>query len=405
MELRKGYKQTEVGVIPEDWQLKRVEEIFSFYPTSNYSKAQMSLYGEVGCIHYGLIHAIPNSSYNVKKGIKYYITKEQAKYEIVKDGDVLMVDASEDFEGVNKSVELLGIDEKKFIAGLHTFLLRDTNSLLVNRYRGTILNSLIVKSQLLRLAVGMKVYGVSKPQLKTVLIPVPPLSEQTAIAHALSDMDALISSLEQLIEKKKAIKQGAIQQLLKPKDGWVTKALGDVFQFKQGVQCPIEDQKLQWEKGLRRFIRIVDLTQPGEIPRYIRDPGLAHHVEKDDLFMVRYGNPGLLGYGYQGVIANNLFRLLPKFDLVNNFFYHLLCFHNADIMQLSSSTTMAALNFGSLKSLEINYPVRKNDQNEISKFLNDFDSELNALSIKALKAKEIKQAMMQVLLTGKIRLI
>jgi type I restriction enzyme S subunit len=134
MVVEKGYKETEIGVFPQDWDLITVDKIFTFYSTSNYSKAQMTLAGEVGCIHYGLIHAIPNSTYDVQDGIKYFISQEQAKYEFIKNGDIVMVDASEDMEGVNKSVELFGIENGKYIAGLHTFLLRDTNSILANKF-------------------------------------------------------------------------------------------------------------------------------------------------------------------------------------------------------------------------------------------------------------------------------
>ena len=90
-----------------------------------------------------------------------------------------------------------------------------------------------------------------------------------------------------------------------PED-WDVKNLDDIFKFKQGVQCPIEKQKFHNGHELKRFLRIIDLTQPSELPRYINDHGSDYHISKDDLFMVRYGNPGLLGYGYEGVIANNL---------------------------------------------------------------------------------------------------
>lgn len=210
----KGYKQTEVGVIPEDWEVLSIDSIFDFYSTSNYSKAEMSLEGEVGCIHYGLIHAISDTSYNLQRGIKFFIKPEQAKYEGIKDGDVVMVDASEDMEGVNKSIEVFGVNNKRFIAGLHTYLLRDNKLRLANNFRGAILNSSLIKNQLNRLAVGMKVFGVSKPQLKTVLIPVPPLPEQTAIASALSDMDEDIRTRETKLQKLKLQKQGMMQALL-----------------------------------------------------------------------------------------------------------------------------------------------------------------------------------------------
>jgi type I restriction enzyme S subunit len=208
------FRQTEVGLIPEDWGLVSFDEIFTFYSTSNYSKAEMSEDDEVGCIHYGLIHAISNTRYNLNEGIRYYVNSEQAKYALVRDGDVIMVDASEDLEGVNKSVEVFGIGNKKYISGLHTYLLRDKKESLADNFRGIILNSSAVKNQMLQLAVGMKVYGVSKTQLIKVKLPLPTLTEQKAIAQILSDMDTEITKFESKKAKHQAIKQGMMQELL-----------------------------------------------------------------------------------------------------------------------------------------------------------------------------------------------
>ena len=92
MELKIGYKLTEVGVLPEEWDILSIDEIFQFHSTSNFSKAEMLTEGEIGCFHYGLIHSIPNNNYDISKGLKYFVTKKQAKYEFVKDGDVVMVE-------------------------------------------------------------------------------------------------------------------------------------------------------------------------------------------------------------------------------------------------------------------------------------------------------------------------
>jgi type I restriction enzyme, S subunit len=136
------------------------------------------------------------------------------KYSFIINGDLLMADASEDYSGICKSVEVVNVSKQKMISGLHTFLLRDTNKTFVDGFRGYINSSKLVKSQFDRLATGLKVYGVSKANLKLVKIPVPPLPEQQAIAAILSDMDAEIEKLEQQRDKYKAIKQGMMQELL-----------------------------------------------------------------------------------------------------------------------------------------------------------------------------------------------
>jgi len=198
----------------EGWEVKKLGEVFTFYSTANYSKAEMTYDGEIGCMHYGLVHAIPNMTYSLENGVKFFVQGDKTKYELIKDGDIIMVDASEDLLGINKSVEVFGVGNKKFISGLHTYLMRDENSVLLNNFRGRILNSSIVKNQLVKLAVGMKVFGVSKAQLKEVLIPFPPHKEQTRIATILSDMDTEITALETKLEKYKKVKLGMLQNLL-----------------------------------------------------------------------------------------------------------------------------------------------------------------------------------------------
>lgn len=421
MELMKGYKQTELGIFPVDWEIISIDKIFTFYSTSNYSKAQMSFDGEVGCIHYGLIHAIPNTFYNVQKGIKYFINQEQAKYETIKNGDIVMVDASEDLEGVNKSVELSGIENGKYIAGLHTFLLRDTNSLLANNFRGAILNSTIIKNQLLRLAVGMKVFGVSKPQLKTILIPVPPFSEQTAIADALSNIDELISQTEKLIDKKKAIKQGVMQELLKPKKGWVTKRISEVCWFQEGPGV----RKHQFTQSGVKLLNGTNI-QEGKLDlentdKFISEDeafGWYSHflVDENDILIACSGVS--IDKFQEKVTVAKVFNLplcmntstmrfkVKKVYLDQGYFIQFLKSKRFKEQISGKATGSAQLNFGPshVTMVEIDLPSIE-IQNKIGQVLSDMEMEIGNFELKLKKLSIQKQGMMQALLTGKIRLL
>lgn len=183
--------------------------------------------------------------------------------------------------------------------------------------------------------------------------------------------------------------------------GWSDVPINQIFNFKQGVQCPVEKQHSTYSEGLMRFIRIIDLTNQKEPIRYILDPGSSHHVKMDDLFMVRYGSPGLLGYRYEGVIANNLFRLLPKKDVVNNFYFHYLTFIQDKILGISGSSTMPAINFSSLSSLSIVLPPTKAEQTAIASVLNDADKLIDQLEKLLTKKRNIKTGAMQELLRPK----
>ena len=145
-----------------------------------------------------------------------------------------------------------------------------------------------------------------------------------------------------------------------------------------------------------RFIRIVDLTKTDEPIRYIEDPGTTHHISNDDLFMVRYGNAGLVGYGYQGVIANNLFRILPKerTKIHNNFFHLLFRFKHRQFELLASSSTMPALNFTSLKTLKLTSPSFE-EQQKIAIFLSSLDSKIELVSTQIVNTKAFKKGLLQ----------
>src|ERR1035437_5940889 len=169
MEIKKGYKQTEVGIIPEDWEIKTFGEVFNFLTTATYSRAELSETNEVQYVHYGDIHTKYNYFLDFNKSYLPTIRNEQVKnYPLLQDGDIIMVDASEDYVGVGKSVEVKNLNGIKVIAGLHTILLRDKNNIIANGFKGYIYSNAFVKTQFDRLATGLKVYGVSKTNLKDV---------------------------------------------------------------------------------------------------------------------------------------------------------------------------------------------------------------------------------------------
>ncbi|HAU4887856.1 TPA: restriction endonuclease subunit S [Aeromonas hydrophila] len=211
---KKGYKTSELGEIPEDWEVMTYGEIFTFLSTSTNSRADLSNIGEYGYIHYGDIHTKFNNALDLNEFNLPRISSHLASSSFVENGDVVMADASEDYEGIGKSVEICNVGSKKVVAGLHTFLLRDKNKYMADGYRGYLHCIPAVKNAFDRLATGMKVYGLSKNNLAVVPVPVPSQKEQTAIATILSDMDNELQTLTQKLEKARALKQGMMQQLL-----------------------------------------------------------------------------------------------------------------------------------------------------------------------------------------------
>lgn len=161
----KGYKPSELGEIPEDWEVMTYGEIFTFLSTSTNSRADLSNIGEYGYIHYGDIHTKFNNALDLNEFNLPRISSHLASSSFVENGDVIMADASEDYEGIGKSVEICNVGSKKVVAGLHTFLLRDKNKYMADGYRGYLHCIPAVKNAFDRLATGMKVYGLSKNNL------------------------------------------------------------------------------------------------------------------------------------------------------------------------------------------------------------------------------------------------
>ncbi len=199
----------------EDWEHKTIGSIFSFLRTANNPRDELSEIDGIGYLHYGDIHTKWRTLLDLDKADLPKIPEHKAEgYPRLQNGDLIIADASEDYDGVGVSVEVQNIRRRAVISGLHTLLLREKHSMFAPGFKGYIQYMPEVRSQLIRIATGVSVYSISRDNLAEVLIPVPPLEEQIAIKAILSDMDAEIAALEKRREKTLALKQGMMQELL-----------------------------------------------------------------------------------------------------------------------------------------------------------------------------------------------
>ncbi|MDR0612558.1 MAG: restriction endonuclease subunit S [Dysgonamonadaceae bacterium] len=404
MAIKKGYKQTEIGIIPEDWEVKCVKEIFVFLSTATYSRSQLGNTGKIQCLHYGDIHIKYNNFVDFNKiELPKILNQRNTKYALLQDGDIVMADASEDYVGLCKSIEIKNIKETKAISGLHTILLREKGKEFANGFKGFLFDIFFVRKQLVDLATGMKVFGVSKKNLESILLPIPTFPEQTAIATVLSDTDALITALDKLIVKKKLIKQGAMQQLLTGKKRlsgfsgkWVEKKLGEIGEIGRGRV--ISHNEISKSTG-NKYPVYSSQTQ---------DNGIMGYIDTYD-FEGEY-----LTWTTDGVYAGKVFYRTGKFNCTNvcgiiklkndytPFVAYLL--DTITPQYVSKNLANPKLMNDVMKSILI--PLPEYDvQVYIATILSDMDAEIAALETKRDKYKQIKSGMMQELLTGKIRLI
>ena len=440
MELKPGYKQTDVGVIPDDWGTTCFKDSFDFLTSATYSRAETSEIGHICYVHYGDIHTKWNHFIDFKKQPLPLVSEAQAKnYPRIKDGDLVMADASEDYEGIGKSVEVKNLGNKQAISGLHTFLLRDKKGVFASFFKGYIHSNPIVKKQFDRLATGLKVFGVSRGNLKVIEIPLPTKAEQEAIAGALSDADELIASLEQLIEKKRMIKQGAIQELLTGKkrlpgfqqkpgykqtevgkipEDWEVNSLDDLGDFKNGLN----KDKDSFGHG-SPFVNLMDVFGVSSI-NSSEQLGLVdsssyeqsvYSLKKGDVLFIRSSvKPS--GVGLTALIKKDLpytvysgflIRFRSTAFKADKFKEH--CFYEKNFRQrlINSSSVSANTNINqeNLGKLCMALPPTEEEQEAIATVLSDMDTDIEALKKKLEKARKIKAGMMHNLLTGTIRLV
>lgn len=198
------------------WDYQTFGQIFNFQSTATNSRADLSESGDAYYVHYGDIHTRIHNHLDFRRDELPRIWHSHCKNAAtIQNCDWIMVDASEDYTGVGKSVEVSGLKpDMQAVAGLHTYLLREKKPTYEPGFKGHLGNLKSLHSEFLRVATGLKVYGVSKTALRDLLLPIPRSAEQTAIACVLSDMDAELTTLEAKRDKTIALKQGMMQELL-----------------------------------------------------------------------------------------------------------------------------------------------------------------------------------------------
>lgn len=212
-----AYKQTELGLIPEDWEVKSLGEIFEFRPNNTFTRDCLNdSKGEYQNVHYGdVLIKYPSILDCSKESIPFInegINVKFSKYGIM-EGDIIIADTAED-ETVGKVVEIFNLGEKKIVSGLHTFLCRKITDDFTPRWLGYFMNQSIFHNQLLPFITGTKVSAISRTAIQNVKVLIPSKEEQTAIANVLSSMDKEIETLNTKLEKYRNLKTAMMQQLL-----------------------------------------------------------------------------------------------------------------------------------------------------------------------------------------------
>lgn len=409
------------------WVEKPIGQLYSISGGWPASRAQLSDRGYF-YLHYGDIHASNKAYIDTEKDksviprLNIPLNKVSSDL-LLQDGDIVFVDASEDDIGTSKHVVIRNVDEIPFIAGLHTIVAKPLSNETDKAFREYCFQTEEVRRQFKFYSAGTKVTGISKNNIKRINLVYPEsLTEQKAIASALADMDELIISLENLIEKKKAIKQGAVQKLISGKTRingftteWIKVTIGDVTDVFSGG-TPSTSNANYWggdipwmSSGELNDKKILSVN--GRITEQGLTASSTHYIPVGCVLL------GLAGQGKtRGTAAYNLIPLCTNQSIAaiypaDNKFCSLFLFYVLDskyneLRELSSGDGgRGGLTKGLIKSLSVHMPKDLEEQQAIATLLSDMDGEIEALTQKLEKCQQIKQGMMQELLTGRIRLV
>jgi len=388
-----GCRMSEVGVIPEDWDVIKMGDVFEFKNGLNKEKR----YFGHGTPIVNYIDVYKNNALSAKDLTgKVTVTKTELKaYEVRKD-DVFFTRTSETVDEIGITSVITDKLEKTVFSG---FILRarPKNNWLDTRYKKYCFSSENVRKGITSKSSYTTRALTNGRLLSEVQIPLPPIAEQQAIASALSDVGALITALEQLITKKRNIKQGAMQQLLTGEKrlpgfggGWEVKKLGEVLKVRHGKS----QKSVNNENGLYPI-----LATGGEIGRA-------------DAFL--YDKPSVL-IGRKGTIDVPQYMETPFWTIDTLFFteisdntnpkYIFYKFNLIDWYSHNEASGVPSMNASTIEKIELLFPPTIEEQQAIAQILSDMDTEIESLEQKRDKYKAIKQGMMQELLTGKTRLV
>lgn len=419
MSVPDGFKVSEVGVIPEDWDVKKLESVSTLSSGTTPSRQLQDRYFSKGTINWVKTTDLNNS--NITQ-TEEKVT-ELALYETCLkeyDVDTVLVAMYGGFNQIGRTgllkipatvnQALIAIQSKSNLLN-PVFLINYLN------FRVSYWKNVAISSR--------KDPNITSRDVKNFPIPLPPLAEQKAIAQSLSDVDNLITAIDKLITKKRNIKQGTMQELLtgkKPLPGfsgeWEVKKFDDITKL---ITCGLAATPKYVREEIGKPFLSAQNVRNGKVI-YDNYKYISHELfnqitkyskpQKGDLLYTRVG----AGIGEAGIIEDDfefgiyvsltLIRTNEK-ELHNYFLLHLL--NSYTYKSLAKNGQFAGggvqnLNVQIVKEFLIPLPPIP-EQKAIAKILTEMDEEIEALEKKREKYKNIKQGMMQELLTGKTRII
>lgn len=412
MELKKGYKQTELDIIPDDWSIVRFKDVSKMKGRIGWQGLNQSEFTSNSDEPF-LITGMNFKDGEIRWNEVYHVSWD--RYEIAKDIQLQKDDVLMTKDGTIGKI--LYVSEIPFpgkaTLNSHLLLFRPLSKVYFPKYLYYNLQSPYFLKHIELTKSGTTFFGVSQQSVGEYKLILPSsIKEQVAIANALSDADAYITSLEKLIQKKRQIKLGTMQELLKPKNDWETKTLKEVATFRRG-SFPQPYGLDKWYDDISGFpfVQVFDVDDNKrlkyETKRRISKLAqqMSVFVKKGSIILTIQGSIGRIALTQYDSYVDRTLLIFESFKFpFDTYFFMISIWRIFEIeKELAPGGIIKTITKEALSSFNISYPTII-EQNRIASILSVIDDEILALEEKLIKAKSLKQGMMQQLLTGKIRL-
>lgn len=403
----KEFKETDIGRIPREWDLCNFGENSKIKARIGWQGLTTKEYKNSG--DYFLITGTDFENNNIKWETCHYIDKFRYDQDVniqVKDNDILITK-----DGTIGKVAFVDKMTKPATLNSGVFVIRPINSCYEPKFLFYVLKSFYFDKFLKQLTAGSTINHLYQKDIVKFNFVSPSIDEQKAIGAALSDIDDLILSLEKLINKKRLIKEGAMEELLTGKkrlDGfknkWDNIVLGKILKFQTGFSFKSEyfNQK---GNGIR-LIKNRDLKNDDQVYYYSGEYLKEYIVNNGDVLVSMDGEfTPCLWKKNKSLLNQRVGRIIELENININYIRYSLIKPLIELQRGTCATTVKHLSHGDIENMQLYMPVDVSEQNAIANILLDMDNEIEKLEKKLNKYKNIKSGMMEELLTGKRRLV
>lgn len=402
-----------------EWHSYTLGEILTFYSTNSFSREKLNYdTGSVKNIHYGDIHTKFPSIVSVSdnKDIPFINNEiDLSKYsedQYLQNGDLIIADASEDYEDIGKAIEVKNIDDEKVLAGLHTILARDNNNITVNGFKAYLFSTNSLKTKIKIIANGISVLGISKNSLSKLTVNVPSKNEQNDVVDFISLIDNKIELLEQkhqyYLDFKKFLMQQIFTQKLRFVDfnnsSWKDYKFKDLGTVKSGVGF---SNKYQGHLDLDyNFYKVSDMNLKGNEKVMTRSNNTIDDNLLKDIGVKLIENPSII-FAKVGeaiflnrkriakqpfLIDNNMMAFSPNENVDLEFMYYLAT--SINFGKYAQTGALPSYNASDIYSIKCKIPPIE-EQKRIGKLLSLADNKIDFCSNQLNKTQEFKKGLLQ----------